>query len=153
MTDWVSVFVNGPVPVKVYAGGPSAWDWEGTLGFGDSASFTPNVPDEPGITVTVAVDSTGVVSLTVDGDPNGQHPFGVFTAKPASSTAWQISDVEATYALGEWDYMGGIGSDVNKENGIDYPLNPPSSGLTWTPNPQSITDDFPLFGAGGQPFV
>lgn len=150
MADWVSVFANGPVPVKVWAGGQDAiWDWEGSLGFGDTTSFSPNVPDEPGITVTVAVDSSGRVSLAIDGNPNGGHGFFVYVEKPVAANARQVSDVTAIYWGNGWYRIGCSTSSTDGKDGNSYELTPPDSGMIWTPNPQVIPDEFPLFGAYG----
>ncbi len=154
MTDWVSVFANGPVHVKVWAGNPNnAWDWEGTLGLGDTVSFAAQNPDEPGVTITLLVDAIGVVYVSSDGELNGTHGFTVVVENPPESIARQVSDVNGeAFVDGGFNVMQIIACDNNDDNGTNYELTPPASGLTWTPNPQVITSDYPLFGVFAYPY-
>jgi hypothetical protein len=124
---WQNAFDLGPQTVKVWAGGAGAWDWTGTLSKGGSESFTD--PVSSGNTLTVSVDSSGVVTLETDaGAFTGRHATVVVGVPLNSSSARVVGVLSAA--------PGATAQQVYSDGTQDgFALSGGSATNVWMPNP------------------
>jgi hypothetical protein len=124
---WANAFNFGPQEVKVWAGGASAWDWTGTLAKGEEAQFAD--PLSAGATLTVSVDTSGVVSLLTDAADFAGRDAIVAVGLPANATSARVVGALTGAASAFVQQVTAAGSQDG------FPLSGGNASSPWTPNP------------------